>query len=197
VPPRRELARYTKAPVIVPSSTPSYNSHYTASYLEGQAEAPPPAEVVSFAALEALVECKATRGYMRVTTTTYMIQPLVELYGGCMAALKASRCGITPRPGTCGSWRSTSRAPAGRSGAGVDGGLPAFAPSDLLSSSSYLRFSYSSGGLYGGLYGRAYVIRCFPRSSRRLRRAHHPLGPAAPAAERRRHHPALRRGDQL
>ena len=138
VPPRRELARYTKAPVIVPSSTPSYNSHYTASYLEGQAEAPPPAEVVSFAALEALVECKATRGYMRVTTTTYMIQPLVELYGGCMAALKASRCGITPRPGTCGSWRSTSRAPAGRSGAGVDGGLPAFAPSDLLSSSSYL-----------------------------------------------------------
>jgi hypothetical protein len=32
-----------------------------------------------------------------------------------------------------------------------------------LSSSSYLRFSYSSGGLYGEVYERAYMIRCFPQ----------------------------------
>ena len=38
------------------------------------------------------------------TVRHYMIQPLVELYGGCMAVLKVSRCGIrrrrrsSPRP---------------------------------------------------------------------------------------------------
>ena len=35
-PPRKELQRYTKYPVIVPSSTPSYDSSYTSSYLKEQ-----------------------------------------------------------------------------------------------------------------------------------------------------------------
>jgi hypothetical protein len=47
-----------------------------------------------------------------------------------------------------------------------------------LSSSSYLRFSYSSGGLYGELYERAYIIRYFPCAGRRLG----PLSPHPHAA---------------
>jgi hypothetical protein len=39
---------------------------------------------------------RRTRGFMH----HYMTQPLVELYGGSMVAVKASRCGITRR-GTC------------------------------------------------------------------------------------------------
>ena len=33
-PPRKDLSRFTKTPVVVPSSTPSYNSTYNAEYLE-------------------------------------------------------------------------------------------------------------------------------------------------------------------
>eukprot|EP00934_Nitzschia_sp_Nitz4_P008922 Nitzschia sp. Nitz4//scaffold85_size83877//30632//32860//NITZ4_005225-RA/size83877-augustus-gene-0.149-mRNA-1//1//CDS//3329559125//8912//frame0 len=36
-PPRRDLTKYTKFPVVVPSSTPGYDSSYTADYLKDQA----------------------------------------------------------------------------------------------------------------------------------------------------------------
>jgi hypothetical protein len=39
-PPRRLLDRYTKYPVVVPSSTPSYDSAYTDRYLQEQAKKP-------------------------------------------------------------------------------------------------------------------------------------------------------------
>lgn len=63
-PPRHQMRRYTKAPVVVPTSTPSYNTNYTQSYLIAQAAAGSGA--VDISALTGLVESAAVQGYMRV-----------------------------------------------------------------------------------------------------------------------------------
>ena len=61
--------------------------------------------------------CPRTRGRWRTTTPScavrrgghYMTQPLVELYGGCMVALKVSRCRIAPQTRRGGRPRSGRR----------------------------------------------------------------------------------------
>ena len=50
-PPRRELFRYTKYPVVVPSSTPSYDTMYTHDYLRSKAAA-----TVASSSIEALLQ---------------------------------------------------------------------------------------------------------------------------------------------
>lgn len=42
-PPRDELQKYTRFPVVVPTSTPGYNSFYSAEYLDDMANSPLPA----------------------------------------------------------------------------------------------------------------------------------------------------------
>eukprot|EP00038_Savillea_parva_P008693 m.178581 g.178581 ORF g.178581 m.178581 type:complete len:736 (-) comp14577_c0_seq1:1650-3857(-) len=61
-PPRKQLSTYTKFPVIVPSSTPGYNTEYTVAYLAEQAQTPP----TNMAAREmvAAAESVLCEGYM-------------------------------------------------------------------------------------------------------------------------------------
>jgi hypothetical protein len=60
-----------------------------------------------------------------------------------------------------------------------------------LSSSSYLRFSYSPGGLYGELYERAYITRYFPHREARAEAREELVG--VPAPLRGPHRPLPRR----
>jgi hypothetical protein len=167
----------------------------------------------------------------------YMIQPLVELYGGCMVVLTVSWCARSPggsgapRPDGCAGparWRPTRGAPPQRRAephcaasvapqhrklqpAAVDRhwetvcvaaerATPARPPSTTggaadaaaLSSSSYLRLSYSSGGLYGELYERAYIIRYFPRGGGvRAPGGRSSAAARCPRARRRRRSPVI------
>lgn len=63
-PPRRQLGRYTRFPVCVPSSTPSYNSEYEHGYLTARSGADVGAIDVS--ALASQVRSSLVRGYTRV-----------------------------------------------------------------------------------------------------------------------------------
>eukprot|EP01052_Picozoa_sp_SAG31_P010573 SAG31_NODE_582_length_13925_cov_32.209967_4_plen_477_part_00 len=62
-PPRRELSKYTKAPVVVPTSTPSYNAHYTSKYLERVAAEQ---STVDISAVTKFVQSLAVRGYLHL-----------------------------------------------------------------------------------------------------------------------------------
>jgi len=62
-PVRRDLAKYTRYPVIVPSPTPAYNTHYVPSYLAGRANQDAPPGVASGSALLSKVENPVVRGF--------------------------------------------------------------------------------------------------------------------------------------
>jgi len=61
-PPRSTLSKYTRFPVVVPSSTPSYDSSYTSTYLESKATKMTDTPA-SLKPLVESVEDLATRGY--------------------------------------------------------------------------------------------------------------------------------------
>ncbi|KAG7356989.1 hypothetical protein IV203_001677 [Nitzschia inconspicua] len=73
-PPRRLLNRFTKFPVVVPSSTPSYDAIYTENYLLQQAQFQAPGEVGSF--LGALSN-DLVKGYC-VTLYQYLLDATLE-----------------------------------------------------------------------------------------------------------------------
>ncbi|KAL3915797.1 MAG: hypothetical protein SGILL_005477 [Bacillariaceae sp.] len=73
-PPRRLLDQYTKYPVVVPSSTPGYDSAYTEKYLEDQAKFQAPGLVGSF--LEG-VSNDNVKGFC-VTLYQYMLDATME-----------------------------------------------------------------------------------------------------------------------
>jgi len=60
-PVRKEMGKYTRFPVVIPSPTPGYNAYYSLSYLEKKAADPSP--VAGAHALLELLESKASRGY--------------------------------------------------------------------------------------------------------------------------------------
>eukprot|EP00747_Dinoflagellata_sp_TGD_P065970 gnl/TRDRNA2_/TRDRNA2_154592_c1_seq1.p1 gnl/TRDRNA2_/TRDRNA2_154592_c1~~gnl/TRDRNA2_/TRDRNA2_154592_c1_seq1.p1 ORF type:complete len:488 (+),score=83.73 gnl/TRDRNA2_/TRDRNA2_154592_c1_seq1:210-1466(+) len=70
LPPRRELGRLTRFPVIVPTATPGYNSSYAPSFLETQGQVPYqswnlPKELERSAAVAAEVKDDKRRGFCR------------------------------------------------------------------------------------------------------------------------------------
>jgi hypothetical protein len=57
-PPRRELDKFTKYPVVGPSSTPGYNAFYTKAHLAAQAKAAPARGLEAFEPLvQAVARC--------------------------------------------------------------------------------------------------------------------------------------------
>jgi len=62
-PPRRELLKYTKFPVIVPSSTPAYNSVYSESYLIKTSEGQIPILLQDFNPLFDNISSVTIKGY--------------------------------------------------------------------------------------------------------------------------------------
>jgi len=63
-PVRRDLAKYTRYPVVIPSPTAAYNCHYTRAHLAAKATAAPPASVAAFAApLLARVQSAQVKGF--------------------------------------------------------------------------------------------------------------------------------------
>uniref|UniRef100_A0A7S2WTZ2 Aldehyde dehydrogenase domain-containing protein n=2 Tax=Rhizochromulina marina TaxID=1034831 RepID=A0A7S2WTZ2_9STRA len=63
-PPRRQLSQFTKAPVVVPSSTPGYNSSYSPAYLEQLAAWPASASAVVEQFISQ-VNSPVMKGYLR------------------------------------------------------------------------------------------------------------------------------------
>lgn len=77
VPPRRALGRTSRFPVIVPTSTPGYNSCYSLAYLRAQGEAKPdtwglPGQLASATKIAARVKNVEQRGFCR-EILTYLI----------------------------------------------------------------------------------------------------------------------------
>eukprot|EP01126_Amoeba_proteus_P061573 TRINITY_DN827_c0_g1_i12.p1 TRINITY_DN827_c0_g1~~TRINITY_DN827_c0_g1_i12.p1 ORF type:complete len:614 (+),score=115.61 TRINITY_DN827_c0_g1_i12:622-2463(+) len=75
-PPRASLHQFTKFPVIVPSSTPGYNTVYSDSFLLSQSKLAPPAGFEYIEAFITRVEGGLVRGYLRT-----MIDHLIDSVG--------------------------------------------------------------------------------------------------------------------
>lgn len=73
-PPRRHLKKYTKFPVVVPSSTPAYDASYTNEFLEEQGQMQADGKVGSF--LKDLSDIKI-RGYCALFTQ-YLLDATME-----------------------------------------------------------------------------------------------------------------------
>jgi hypothetical protein len=72
-PPRRELSKYTKFPVIVPSSTPAYNSVYPEQYLISLAKDQIPDSLHYIEELFHNIETPAVKGYV-ILLMNYLIE---------------------------------------------------------------------------------------------------------------------------
>uniref|UniRef100_A0A7S1FIU0 Uncharacterized protein n=1 Tax=Noctiluca scintillans TaxID=2966 RepID=A0A7S1FIU0_NOCSC len=62
-PVRRDLGKYTRYPVVVPSPTPAYNSTYEPSFLEEAARRAPPASLAYASTLLDLMKSPHSKGY--------------------------------------------------------------------------------------------------------------------------------------
>ena len=60
---RRDLGKYTRYPVVVPSPTPAYNCHYTSDFLTGKAGQKAPAGLEFASSLLAQVQTPAVKGF--------------------------------------------------------------------------------------------------------------------------------------
>lgn len=65
-PPRRDLAKYTRFPVVGPSSSPGYNAFYTGTHLAEQAKAPCTPGLELYEGIISGVGSEHVRGYLRI-----------------------------------------------------------------------------------------------------------------------------------